>query len=82
MTWGDTFLYAPPRRPVQGDDMSDWRDITTAPKDGTEILVARGRQMGVVFWRWERWNLGVPAAYFDKPTHWQPLPSVIDQETT
>lgn len=53
----------------------DWRPISEAKKDGTEYLVARGRQMGVAFWKWERWNLGVLCAVFDKPTHFMPLPA-------
>ena len=53
-------------------DTRGWMPIDTAPRDGTEILVARGRQAGVAFWRHDRWNLG-GVMYFDKPTHWQPI---------
>lgn len=51
-----------------------WRDIESAPKDGTDILVVESHgEMWVVRWiGWcESWN-----AYDQKidPTHWLPLP--------
>jgi hypothetical protein len=55
---------------------SEWFDISTAPKDGTWILVARGTEQGVARWQPERfmWTLGAICS-FVKPTHWQPLPA-------
>ncbi len=65
--------------------MSEWRDISTAPKDGTEVLVFIPRRLGALYaaasnptgvqW-WSR--LGEV-----KPTHWMPLPSPPpDQEAS
>jgi len=61
--------------------MSDWRDISTAPQDGTNILLyfpRLGSTMGVTFgwWNddvdaWQDWSTDFP---FDGPTHWMPLP--------
>lgn len=59
----------------------DWRDITTAPKDGTEILVCDLRGWRCVA-SWDShvfrgevagWRDG--QCYSVNPTHWQPLPS-------
>lgn len=57
--------------------MNDWQDISTAPKDGTEVLVFVPRRLGPIYagasnatgkqW-WSR-NLGDL-----QPTHWMPLP--------
>ncbi len=57
--------------------MNDWQDISTAPKDGTEVLVFVPRRLGPIYagasnatgkqW-WSR-NLGDL-----QPTPWMPLP--------
>ena len=61
----------------QGEEMSEWQPIETAPRDGTEILLfARGPYKddyrGVGQWSGQRndwfWNFAI------RPTHWMPLP--------
>ena len=52
---------------------TEWQDIESAPRDASYILVARRHEQGVVFYRDGRWWLGA-GTYFDRPTHWQPLP--------
>jgi hypothetical protein len=67
--------------------MSDWQPISTAPKDGTQILVYFP-QIGVwqVLWSREVFNDGFWCVsdnkfedrplrgWSDEPTHWMPLP--------
>lgn len=50
----------------------EWQPIETAPQ-GRWVLVVRAHEQGVAFWRDGRWHLG-GHMYFDKPTHWMPLP--------
>lgn len=64
-----------------------WQDISTAPKDGTEILI---REKGAF-----KLNQFAVASYFEeswhvkptrdmrlcaKPTHWMPLPEGPEEE--
>jgi hypothetical protein len=55
-----------------------WRDIASAPKDGTPVLLtARGGQVGVCVWirQWLYHGVGAtPADWWDEPSHWRPLP--------
>lgn len=62
-----------------------WQPIETAPKDGTEILVARaGYGMAVVSFRDGEWcnagewcfagDVGWGGSMDVEPTHWMPLP--------
>lgn len=60
--------------------MSEWQPIETAPKDGTEIIVAtKSTTSGVALVIWEP---GVPFPCFmdeegdsyEDATHWMPLP--------
>lgn len=72
--------------------MFEWRDIASAPKDGTAILVSY-RHMGQWVFRlvsgdvrydptsgdtFVRW-LALPGGAQVKPTFWQPLPLPPDQ---
>jgi hypothetical protein len=64
--------------------MSEWRDIETAPKDGTMILMADGNIMFCAFWlKSERaWVDGSRDRNGElitwDATHWMPLPSPPD----
>jgi hypothetical protein len=60
-----------------------WQPISTAPKDGTRLLVSEGGEVQVVAWRatpYGRQNWGaddgesVFVAGWFSPTHWMPLP--------
>lgn len=64
-------------------DETGWRPISTAPKDGTQILAfARAEPvfefMAVAQWAEANEALGSVAGWFwpyaIRPTHWQPLP--------
>jgi len=63
--------------------MGEWRDIATAPRDGTPIILARA---GGGWWPRSGWwsqtfsqwvvrenDEGATSLLLD-PTHWQPLP--------
>ena len=63
-----------------------WRDISSAPKDGTEIILFGPQYQGepphrlMWFAAWDNsldmWALeGETIASPDWPTHWQPLPN-------
>ena len=67
--------------------MSDWQPISTAPRDGTDVLlfvpqyqqsvrigsydVSEHFRNGKLNYQSEGWSLGRA-----KPTHWMPLPEV------
>lgn len=54
--------------------MSDWQDISTAPKDGTFILVWAMPYVEMAHWR-GRWRIGNDVTGTKLfPTHWMPLP--------
>lgn len=65
-------------------DESDWQPIATAPKDGTEILIAAcGNSWFVVFWDDEAtnkthcWQTPDGIAYHNElPNLWMPLPAI------
>jgi hypothetical protein len=65
-----------------------WQPIETAPKDGSEIILARigenevGKNLGV-WWacsgswseKYSRWWDGIEPCGFNHPTHWMHLPA-------
>lgn len=63
--------------------MDEWRDIASAPKDGTPILMwVSGERRRVVFGWWSGrhdpeypWHTYGEAYRVDIPTHWMPLPT-------
>lgn len=73
----------------------EWRDISTAPKDGTRILVWRASRVRLMHWKalaghkdgghWDEWGLRLKELAA-QPTHWMPLPPapgpVSSQEET
>lgn len=73
----------------------EWRDIESAPRDGSRIMVAN--KHGVWFAEWlDTYSSGAPARYwfgvmlnnhhipaafrYGQPTHWRPLPPPPTQE--
>ena len=63
---------APPTAQAEG-----WRPISTAPRDGTEVLAdTSGLGRVVVYWDNEESQWGTGLGYLDRgaPTHWMPLP--------
>jgi hypothetical protein len=68
----------------------NWQPIDTAPKDGTDILVACGPNgdpmFGVAYWAFGAWRLwwdvekpGTIANPHTWPTLWAPLPTLPEQ---
>ncbi len=74
-------LAASPQPPV----VEGWRDIASAPKDGTFVLIRDSEVRALASWQRDRWfgidELGL--AYDSRqyhqpgpqPSHWQPLPA-------
>ena len=57
-------------------NMSDWKSIETAPKDGTEILLYALGDIGLCYWCDDGllgWTWGLHKK-FNNPTHWMELP--------
>ena len=55
-----------------------WQPIETAPKDRTEILAVRDKEIKIVFWYPHLKEWGSQEDWADdgtwEPTHWMPLP--------
>jgi hypothetical protein len=65
-----------------------WRDIQTAPRDGSKVMVGVGSAVHIAHWGkvfadepkyswiiWESFATGTRVAtYIDSPSHWTPLP--------
>jgi uncharacterized protein (DUF2237 family) len=59
-------------------DKAAWQDISTAPKDGTRILLYRpgnGWCVVIAWWSESAGAYGDYAGFFKDATHWMPLPS-------
>lgn len=55
--------------------MSEWQLISTAPRDGTEVLVWDGEEILAAHWIEMDWEWCPLYADFPlNPTHWQHLP--------
>ncbi len=57
--------------------MSEWQDISTAPKDGTKVLCYTIK--GVIIMHWHQPGNPTARAFWTgeksvQPTHWMPLP--------
>lgn len=56
--------------------MTEWQPISTAPKDGTQVLVCRQfpefNQIGLDLYKENTWWRSSP---YNQPTHWMPLPA-------
>lgn len=70
---------------MSAPDANGWMDISTAPKDGSDILGVRGDVRKIVRWDADKynskpkpyWSTGFGGKTWDRdhpPTHWQPLP--------
>ncbi|NWE52586.1 hypothetical protein [Brevundimonas sp. P7753] len=73
-------------------DLTEWRDIATAPRDGREIILRRCKRVGAASWiEWpesaseeagQGWTIGYDGDCWDgdkSPAHWLPLPSAPNQ---
>jgi hypothetical protein len=47
--------------------MTEWRDISTAPRDGTRVLIVGGNWLAAVI-------ASADGKLWGQPTHWRPLP--------
>ncbi len=83
----DELVLAQGCRPTPAPAEGGWQPIATAPKDGTQIFVARdmgphGWILGTAHWRevaglsgWFSWGIaGGSELGLAHPTHWMPLP--------
>lgn len=65
--------------------MSEWKPISTAPRDGTDILITDKDDISVVYWNKYYWAIVCcggwdPDNEFYYPTHWMPLPALPEEE--
>lgn len=66
--------------PAEGEGMSEWQPIETAPKDGTEIIACQSGtpEVGLILWDADEACWLEPADEWSGPnwlpTHWMPLP--------
>lgn len=68
--------------------MSEWQDISTAPRDGTDIVACSARLVDGAYrigWVadgyldgdcWVFGSIDVDADEYSEPTHWMPTPAV------
>ncbi len=80
----DHFAGRPVERPPMSPTMADqWRDISSAPKDGTPVLLGWGNRVLWGMWAenpaagpigWYAWNPPFEICPVSYMTHWQPQP--------
>lgn len=83
---GPDYIYD---RVIAALERSRWQDISTAPKDGTDVLLWRtptddgddGCRQIVAYWcsRHEDWIAGEQWCRVNKPTMWMPLTAPKEQ---
>ena len=75
--------------PPEGGKLLEWQPIETAPKDGTRLILLRGKGVVCGYWNDDKyiqksqpyWShdqeriWGVRDAKTNQPTHWMPLPA-------
>lgn len=66
---------------------SRWQPIETAPKNGTEILLAHGNSMWIDEWTMVNeldgfWMMCDQWETPEVPTHWMPLPVLPERHTS
>ena len=64
-------------KPLMEIGMSEWRDIATAPGDGTRLLVYNrhvGQWVAYFDLNWQGCPVWSTKRYEMEPTHWMPLP--------
>lgn len=54
--------------------MNDWREMDTAPRDGTSVLVVEDGQYFVAWWSTGWTRAGDDYNIVVEPSHWQQLP--------
>ena len=70
---------------MEGEAMSEWQPIETAPKDGTEVFLWTEEKPNIVvaywdtyegsgWWRFSESVLSDIAGEVENATHWMPLP--------
>lgn len=57
-----------------------WQDISSAPKDGTPILISESRGIFTAYWS-EGHEFWVGIVTYLRPTHWLPLPPPPTEES-
>lgn len=58
--------------------MTEWQPISTAPKDGTTIIIwDKDHGCMIVEWMYGEWHCSHDGEdmYGPEPTHWMPLPA-------
>ena len=55
---------------------NEWRDIETAPKDGTSVLawIQHTNLPGAIYFSSGKWYWVISGGWAGFPTHWMPLP--------
>lgn len=64
-------------------EMSGWRPIETAPKDGRYILAYRESAAGIFIAKWcsdKGFWINTCTGWHDLHTHWMPLPEPPEEE--